>query len=58
MMDAYDLYHELQKAWQQLGHMPDAGSINKKWNSAPVYVNDKIVTGVKIIDNKIILETE
>ncbi len=57
-MDAYDLYHELQKAWQQVASRSDAGDLKKIWNESPVYVNGKVVTGVKIENNQIILETE
>ena len=56
-MDAYDLYQEIFKAWQQVSYNVDAAAIKKNWNETPVYVNGKIVTGVKIVDNKIELET-
>ena len=57
-MDAYELHQELFKAWQQLGLVPNAATIKKEWNTALVYVDGKQVTGVKIEDNKIILETK
>jgi hypothetical protein len=57
-MDAYDLHQELFKAWQQVAHNADAGSIKKKWNETPVYVDGRVVTGVKIVDDKIELETK
>lgn len=57
-MDAYELQQELFKAWQQLGHIPNAGSIKKEWHNALVYVNGRQVTGIKIVDNKIELETK
>ena len=57
-MDAYDLQQEIFKAWQTVAHKPNAGSIKKTWNETLVYVNGKVVTGVKIEDNKIILETK
>jgi hypothetical protein len=57
-MDAYELHQELFKAWQQLGLVPNAATIKKEWNNALVYVDGKQITGVKIVDNKIVLETE
>ncbi len=57
-MDAYDLHQELFKAWQQLAHKPNAGSIKKDFVETPVYVNGRQVTGVTIVDNKIELETK
>jgi len=56
-MDAYDLHQELFKAWQELAHRPDAGSIKKTWEEVPVYVDSKRITNIKIEDGKIILET-
>lgn len=56
-MDAYDLYQEIFKAWQQVAHTHDAATLKKKWNETPVYVDGKAVTGVKIIDGRIELET-
>lgn len=56
-MDAYDLQQELFKAWQQVAHKPNAATIKKDWNDTPVYVEGKRVTGVKIVDGKIELET-
>ncbi len=58
MIDAYDLHQEIFKAWQQVAHKSDAGSIKKNWNQTPVYVNGKVVTKVKIVDDKIELETK
>ena len=57
-MDAYELHQELFKAWQQLGHIPNAASIKKEWYNALVYVDGRQVVGVKIVDNKIELETK
>jgi hypothetical protein len=57
-MDAYDLHQELFKAWQQIAHKADAASIKKNWNETLVYVDGKQVTGVKIVDGKIELETK
>ena len=57
-MDAYDLHQEIFKAWQQIAHKSDATSIKKNWNETPVYVDGRVVTGVKIVDNKIELETK
>jgi hypothetical protein len=57
-MDAYNLQQELFKAWQQLAHKPNAGSIKKDFIETPVYVNGLRVVGVTIKDNKITLETK
>jgi hypothetical protein len=57
-MDAYDLYQEIFKAWQQVAYKPNAATIKKDWNETPVYVNGKQVTGVKVVDGKIELETK
>ncbi len=57
-MDAYDLQQELFKAWQQIAHKPSAGSVKKDWNDTPVYADGKRVTGIKIIDGRIELETK
>jgi len=57
-MDAYDLHQELFKLWQQLSYKPNAASIKKQYDDTPVYVDGRRVTGVKIEDNKIILETK
>lgn len=57
-MDAYDLHQELFKAWQELAHKPDAGSIKKTWKEVPVYVDGKRIINVKIEDEQIILETK
>lgn len=57
MIDAYDLHQEIFKAWQQVAHKSDASSLKKHWNETPVYVDGKIVSGVKIVDGKIELET-
>jgi len=57
-MDAYDLHQELFKAWQQLAHKADAGSIKKNFADTPVYIDGRRVTGVKIEDEKIVLETK
>ena len=57
-MDAYDLHQELFKAWQQLAYKPNAATIKKTWEETPVYVNGKRISGVKIIDGKIELETK
>jgi hypothetical protein len=57
-MDAYDLYQEIFKRWQQLAHHADAATINKRWTEVPVYVNGKRVTSVSVEDGKIILETK
>lgn len=57
-MDAYELHQELFKAWQQLGLVPNASAIKKEWNNALVYVDGKQVVGVRIEDNKIILDTK
>jgi hypothetical protein len=57
-MDAYDLQQEIFKAWQQACKPASATKINKPINDVSVYVDDKEVIGVKIKDNKIILETK
>ena len=57
-MDAYDIHQEIFKAWQQLAHDADAGSIKKKWSEVPVYVDGKTVKRVIIEDGKITLETK
>jgi hypothetical protein len=57
-MDAYDLHQEIFKAWQQVAHRSSASDIKKNWNETLVYVDGKPVTGVKIEDNKIVLETK
>ena len=57
-MDAYDLHQELFKAWQQLAHKPNASSIKKDFSETLVYVDGRVVTGVKIVDGKIELETK
>lgn len=57
-MDAYDLHQEIFKAWQQLAHRPNAGSIKKDFTETPVYVDGRRVTSVKIEDEKIVLETK
>lgn len=58
MIDAYDLHQEIFKAWQSIAHKSDASTIKKNWSETPVYVNGKVVTGVKIIDGRIELETK
>lgn len=58
MMDAYDLYQEIFKAWQQVAHKADAASIKKNWKETPVYVNGKVVTGVRITEDRIELDTK
>lgn len=58
MIDAYDLQQELLKSWQQVAYRSDSASINKEFRTTPVYVNGQTVTGIKIENNKIILETE
>ena len=57
-MDAYDIHQEIFKAWQQLAHKTDASTIKKNFSEVPVYVNGKQVTGVKIIDGQLTLETK
>ena len=57
-MDAYDLHQELFKAWQELAHKPDAGSIKKTWSDVLVYVDGKQVKRVVIVDGQITLETK
>ena len=57
-MDADDLHQELFKAWQELAHKPDAGSIKKTWSEVPVYADGKQVKRVVIIDGQITLETK
>ena len=57
-MDAYHLHQELFKAWQELAHKPDAGSIKKTWEEVPVYVDGKRIINVKNEDGQIILETK
>jgi hypothetical protein len=57
-MDAYDLYHEIFKAWQIVSQNPSGASIKKDWTETLVYVDGKPVTSVKIEDNKIVLETK
>ena len=57
-MDAYDLHQELFKAWQQLAHKPNASSIKKDFVETLVYVDGRVVTNVKIVDDKIVLETK
>jgi hypothetical protein len=57
-MDAYDIHQEIFKAWQQLAHKTDASTIKKNFSKVPVYVNGKQVTGVKIIDGQLTLETK
>jgi hypothetical protein len=56
-MDAYDIHQEIFKAWQQLAHKADAGTIKKNFLEVPVYVDGKTVKRVKIVDGHIILET-
>lgn len=58
MIDAYDLQQEIFKAWQQLCKPASATKINKPINEVPVYVDNRLVTGVKIEDGKITLETK
>ena len=57
-MDAYDLHQEIFKAWQQVAHKPNAGSIKKDFIETPVYVNGHKVVGVKIEEDRITLETK
>lgn len=57
MMDAYDLQQQLFKAWQELCKPASATQINKPINRVLVYVDNRPVTGVKIQDGKIILDT-
>jgi hypothetical protein len=57
-MDAYDLQQELLAAWRLVSYKSDAGSIKKTFTKTPVYVNNQVVVGIRIEDNKIILETE
>ena len=56
-MDAYDIHQEIFKAWQQLAHKADAGTIKKNFLEVPVYIDGKTVKRVKIVDGHIILET-
>ena len=57
-MDAYDLQQELLAAWRLVSYKSDAGSIKKTFTKTPVYVNNQVVVGIRIENNKIILETE
>lgn len=57
-MDAYLLQQEIFRAWQKLAASSDAGSVNKTWSEVGVFVDGKQVTGIKIINNKIELETK
>ncbi len=57
-MNAYDLHQEIFKAWQQLAHQPNAGTIKKAWLETPVYVEGRKIIGIKIIDGRIELETK
>ena len=58
MMDAYNLQQELLDAWRQVAPRSDAASIKKDFSITPVYVNDQVVIGIRIENNRIILETE
>lgn len=58
MMDAYDLQQGLLDAWRQVASRSDAASIKKDFSKTPVYVNGQVITGIKIEDNKILLETK
>ena len=57
-MDAYDLQKQLADAWRELAFKNDAGSMKKNFPDVLVYVDGKIVTGLIILDGKIILQTE
>jgi hypothetical protein len=57
MIDAYDLKELILTHWRQLV-FKNSGNIKKSADPVPVYVNDKLVIGVRVEDNKIILETE
>tara|TARA_R110000868_G_scaffold105400_2_gene289720 strand:+ start:1921 stop:2085 length:165 start_codon:yes stop_codon:yes gene_type:complete len=54
-MDAYELQQKLLEAWQQVALIPDASNVNKKWNTALVNVDRKIV---KDVNENIYLVTE
>jgi hypothetical protein len=56
-MDAYELKELILTYWRQLV-FKNSGNIKKSGHPVPVYVNDKLVTGVRIEDDKIIIETE
>lgn len=62
MIDAWDLYHKLADSWREVSVIPSGASSKISFQNTPVYVevNDKqlIVTDIKVIDNKIVLETK
>ena len=62
MIDAWDLYHKLANAWREVSVIPSGASSKISFQETPVYVefNDKqvIVTDIKVVNNKIVLETK
>ena len=57
-MDAYILQQKLLEAWRQVAFIPDAASVNKKWDTALVNVDGKVVKDVVVVDGNIYLVTE
>ncbi len=58
-MDAYELSKHLFDYWREMSmRQPDAASVKKRWADVPVYVDGKVVTDIKIVDNKIVLATK
>ena len=58
IMDAYILQQKLLEAWRQVAFIPDAASVNKKWDTALVNVDGKVVKDVVVVDGNIYLVTE
>ena len=57
-MDAYEVQQKLLEAWQQVALIPDASNVNKKWNTALVNVDRKILKDVVVENENIYLVTE
>lgn len=61
MIDAHDLHQRLLEAWRQLCRPPSATQVTNPILDVPVYVEVdnrlEIVKNIKIIDDKIVLET-
>ena len=61
MIDAYDIQQSIRSMWGSLSRIVSGDSVKKTFPEVPVYVkiDDKllVVTNVKEVDGKIILET-
>ena len=57
-MDAYDLNQKIFYFWQQLSRNISGATVKKSWADVPVYVDNRRVIDVKIVDDHIELELE